>query len=136
MNFKSSGKLVYNPKTHLQSNNNWNKWLVLMCDEELSIYYRTIFTREYPYLSKLMRPVWGSHISVIRGEKVPNSDIWGIGKDTIIHFEYEPGVQNNKEYYWLKVHCDELGALREAYNLPRQPRFGFHLTIGRTTNEN
>lgn len=135
MNFKSSGKLVYNPKTHLQSNNNWNKWLILMCDEELSQYYRWMFNREYPYLPKLMRPVWGTHISVIRGEVIPNVDIWGLGKDTIVQFEYESGVKDNGEYYWLKAHCDELAGLREAYGLPRQPKFGFHLTIGRTTYE-
>lgn len=45
-----------------------------MCDDEISKYYRHLYSKEYPYLNgertgKLTRPVWGTHISVIRGEK-------------------------------------------------------------------
>lgn len=127
---KSSGKLVYSPKTHLR---NSDRWLVLMCDDALSEYYRTLFKREFPWKTKLMRPVWGTHVSVIRGEVIPNSDIWGLGKDSIVNFEYEGGVKDNGEYYWLKVRCDELAAIRQAYGLPRSPQFGFHLTIGRVS---
>jgi hypothetical protein len=136
MTFKSSGKLTYSPETHLRANKGWNRWLVLMCDEELGQYYRSLYQREFFYRAKLQRPVWGSHISTIRGETIQNHDIWGLGKDHIIQFEYEPPVQDNGEYYWLPVHCDELSAIREAYGLSREPRFGFHLSIGRTTNEN
>lgn len=130
MNLKSSGKLVYAPKTHLRDS---EKWLVLMCDEELSLYYKCLFKREFPHLPKLQRPVWGAHVSVIRGEKIPNADLWGFAANQVVNFEYEPGVSSNGEYYWLKVHCDELAAIRELYGMSRAPRFGFHLTIGRTT---
>lgn len=132
MYWKSSGKLVYSPKTHLRSS---ERWLVLMCDDELSAYYRCLFRREFPWKPKLIRPVWGTHVSIIRGETIPNPDIWGIGKDKIVHFEYESSVKDNGEYYWLKVYCDELAALRQAYGLSRHPQFGFHLTIGRTSEE-
>lgn len=130
MFFKSSGKLVYSPKTHLKSS---ERWLVLMVEDSLSAYYRTLYHREFFYRPKLMRPVWGSHISLIRGEIVPNPDIWGLGKDKTVQFEYEPGVKDNGEYYWLSVQCDELSAIRQAYGLNREPKFGFHLTIGRRT---
>lgn len=94
---------------------------------------------EYPpYLNgnrslKLTRPVWGAHISVIRGERIPNAKIWETDANKIIEFEYEPGVIDNGEYYWLKVKCPYLSELREKYGLAREPRFGFHLTIGRKT---
>lgn len=133
---KSTGKLVYNPKTHLASS---DKWLILVCDDEISRYYRYLYTKEYPpYLNgnhslKLNRPVWGSHCSVIRGEKIPNKHLWGIDAFKIIEFEYEPGVQTNGEYYWLKAKCPYLENLREKYGLFKEPRFGFHLTVGRTT---
>lgn len=125
---KSSGKLIYNPKTHLR---NSDRWLILACDEELASYYRALYRQEFFYRPKLMRPVFGAHISIIRGEKIPNYELWGLGKDKTVSFEYEDGVRTNGEYYWLKVHCPELEGLRVAYGLSPHPQFGFHLTVGR-----
>lgn len=132
---KSIGKLVYSPRTHLASS---DRWLVLMCDDEISKYYRHLFTKEYPYLNgvktgKLTRPVWGAHISVTRGEFIPNYKLWRLDEGKLIEFEYQGGVIDNGEYYWLKATCPYLSDLREKYGLPREPRFGLHLTIGRTT---
>lgn len=129
---KSVGKLVYSPRTHLASS---ERWLVMMCDDEISKYYRCLFYREFPWQGKLTRPVWGTHISVIRGEKVPNGNLWRLDENKIVEFEYEGGVQDNGEYYWLKVTCPYLSNLREKYGLSRDPRFGFHLTVGRTTQD-
>lgn len=127
---KSLGKLVYSPRTHLSSS---DRWLVVMADDEISKYYRSLFYTEYPWLGKLTRPVWGTHISVIRGEWIPNHKIWKSDENKIIEFEYEGGVDDNGEYYWLRVNCPYLLDLREKYGLPREPKFGLHLTIGRTT---
>ena len=125
---KSIGKLVYSPKTHLKSS---ERWLVLMCDDEISKYYRTLFYREYPWKGKLNRPVWGTHISVIRGEYVPNNHLWKMDENKIVEFEYEDGVEGNDEYYWLKAKCDYLLDLREKYGLSREPKYGLQLTVGR-----
>jgi hypothetical protein len=127
---KSIGKLVYSPRTHLSSS---DKWLVLMCDDEISSYYRSLFYREFPYKGKLTRPVWGTHVSIIRGEYIPNMNLWGLDANKIVEFEYDGGVIDNNEYYWLKASCPALSELRLKYGLPAAPRFGFHLTIGRTT---
>ena len=132
----SIGKLVYSPRTHLASS---DKWLVVMCDDEISRYYRHLYAVENPFLNgmrstKLTRPVWGTHISVIRGEHLRNQKMWRLDEGKVIDFEYEGGVIDNGEYYWLKVTCPYLGDLREKMGLPREPRFGFHLTIGRTTD--
>lgn len=132
---KSTGKLVYSPRSHLGSN---ERWLVVMCDDEISKYYRHLYSREYPYLNsdrsvKLTRPVWGTHISVIRGEFIPNIKLWGLEANKLIDFDYDGGVIDNGEYYWLKVSCPYLSLLRQEYGLRPEPRFGFHLTIGRTT---
>lgn len=130
MRFKSCGKLIYSPKTHLKDS---SRWLVLMCDEELLKYYCCLFRREFPWLPKLQRPVWGSHVSLVRNEVVPNQEAWGFAANKIINFEYDPGVKDNGEYYWMSVYCDELLAIRELFGLRRDPQFGLHLTIGRTT---
>jgi len=135
--FKSIGKIIYSPRSHLGSN---EKWAVLMCDDEISNYYRHLYTLTYPpYLNgtnslKISRPVWGAHISLIRGEYIPNINLWGLDSNKIIEFEYEPGVLDNNEYYWMKVSCPYLSDLRKRYGLSPMPKFGFHLTVGRSTN--
>lgn len=132
---KSIGKLIYSPKTHLA---NSDRWLILSCDDEIGKYYRHLFTLQHRYLNnkyhgKLARCVWGSHISVIRGERIPNFHLWKLKDNQLIEFEYEPGVKDNNEHFWLRVKCDELLDIREQYGLTRQPKFNLHLTIGRTT---
>lgn len=127
----STGKLIYSPRTHLASS---ERWLVLMCDDEISKYYRHLFYKEYPWLGKLTRPVWGTHISIIRGEKIPNYHLWKLDENKLVNFEYEGGVIDNSEYYWLRVHCPFLARLRTKYGLTPEPKFGFHLTVGRTTS--
>ena len=127
---KSVGKLVYSPRTHLASS---ERWLVLMCDDEISKYYRTLFTREFPWKGKLSRPVWGTHISIIRGEKIHKPELWKLDENKIVQFEYQGGVIDNGEYYWLNVRCNYLSLLRKEYGLSPYPKFGFHLTIGRVT---
>ncbi len=128
--FKSTGKLVYNPTSHLGSN---QKWLVLMADDNIGRYYRSLYHQEFFYKPKLIQPVWGAHVSCIRGEYVPNIHLWGLNKNKIIEFEYSSGVFSNDEYHWLEVTCPELEDLRLKYGLSKYPKFGYHLTIGRVS---
>jgi hypothetical protein len=133
---KSIGKLIYEPSSHLGSTKNW---LVLMCDDEIGKYYRHLFTLQYPYLNnnyngKLARPVLGSHISVVRGEKIQNLYLCKKINNKIIEFEYDGEVKDNSEYFWLKVNCPFLNDLRINLGLSPIPKFGLHLTIGRSTN--
>lgn len=129
---KSIGKIVYSPRSHLGMN---EKWAAVMCDDEISRYYRHLFTKEYPYLNgskvgKLTRPVWGAHISFLRSEFIPNHKLWGLDANKLVEFEYEPGVLDNGTYFWIRCQCPALGDLREKYGLSRDPKYGLHLTIG------
>ena len=127
---KSIGKLVYSPSSHLGT---YKDWVVLMCDDEISKYYRCLYSREFPWKPKLTRPVWGTHISIIRGGDVPKPELWKLDANKIVQFEYEGGIKDNKEYFWLNVKCNYLSLLRQEYGLSPYPKFGFHLTVGRTT---
>src|ERR1700722_6799679 len=108
---RSVGKIVYSPNTHLASS---DRWAILACDDEISKYYRHLYSMEYPYLNgervgKLIRPIWGSHISYSRGEvfsKRLNEGKW-------IEFEYSMPPKTNGKYYWFDVVCPELLDLRE-----------------------
>lgn len=132
---KSIGKIVYSPRSHLGIN---KRWAALMCDDEIGLYYRSLFTKEYPYLNgkiigRLTRPIWGSHISFLRNEQ-PTNELWGLDNNKIVEFEYDGGVLDNNIYFWLKVKCPYLSELRIKYGLTPEPRFGFHLTVGRASN--
>src|ERR1700690_2937079 len=111
---KSVGKIIYSPRTHLSSS---EKWVILACDDEISKYYRYLFYKEYPWKGKLTRPVWGAHVSFIRNERISNYKLWRLDENKKVDFEYEAGVQDNGEYYWLKVKCDYLLDLRDKYGL-------------------
>lgn len=129
---KSTGKLIYSPKTHL-NNSKW--WAILSCDEEFCKYYSYLYSKQYPYCNanyngKIVRPIWGAHISFLRNEK-PRNDLWEIDKNKLIDFEYIPGILDNKEHFWLNIKCDYLLNLRERYGLEREPKFGLHLTVAR-----
>lgn len=131
--FKSIGKLVYSPTSHVGNNKNW---LVLMCDDEISKYYRHLYSKNFPnlnnkYNGKMIRAIWGSHISTIRSEKIPNYHLWGLDKNKLIEFEYEPGVKDNGTYFWMRAYCPYLENLRASYGLKPQPKYNLHLTIGR-----
>lgn len=126
--FKSVGKLVYSPKTHLSSS---QRWLILACDDQITDYYRKLFYQEFPYKGKLQRPVWGAHISLIRGESIPNEECWRMWNNKWIEFNYYPGVIDNGEYFWMKVSCKQFSVLRRKLGLSDRPKFGFHLTIGK-----
>jgi hypothetical protein len=107
-----------------------------MCDDEISRYYRTLFSKQFPYLNKIQKPTWGAHISILRGEKIKNYNIWKLDEGKIIDFEYDPIVKDNGEYFWLTVKCNYLSELRIRYGLNPLPQYGFHLTIGKKEKEN
>jgi hypothetical protein len=131
---KSVGKLIYSPRSHLGSS---SKWAAVFCDDEIGKYYRHLFIKQYPYLNgfnrgnKLNRPVWGSHISFVRNsDQLPNPKLWELNNNKLIEFNYEPEVQDNGTYFWLRVSCPSLSDLREKLGLSRKPKLDFHLTIG------
>jgi hypothetical protein len=133
---KSIGKITYSPRSHLGSN---DKWAAVLCDDEISKYYRHLFTKQYPYLNgertgKIGRPIWGAHISFCRGFEKPNPKLWRADEGKLIEFEYEGGVLDNNTYYWLRVNCPALLDLREKLGLSRVPKFGLHMTIGISTS--
>jgi hypothetical protein len=125
---KSIGKIIYSPYSHLLSSKNW---AIVSCDDEIARYYRYLYIKEFPSQHKLVKPVWGAHISWIRNEYIPNLKKWKISNNEIIEYEYDSNVQTNGKFFWLKVKCDYLLDLRSQYGLNRDPKFGLHLTIGR-----
>jgi hypothetical protein len=129
---RSIGKIIYSPTTHLASS---EKWAILACDDEISKYYRHLYSMENCFLNgektgKLIRPIWGCHMSFSRGERFSKK----LDEGKWIEFEYELPAETNGKYWWFKVICPELLDLREKLGLKRNPKVGLHLTFGIAAN--
>lgn len=162
---KSFGYLKYDPKNLETKYKDW--WLILKCDDGLTAYYRHWIEKEFAYglsskkwlekagLSenedtwmivqhgvKTIKSVWGSHISVIRGERPKDISLWQKYENKKIFFEYDPQyINTNKKHWWIRITSPELEEVRLELGLTPQPMFlhrqtgeqrvnPFHLTLG------
>jgi hypothetical protein len=133
MDFKSPGKIIFDP---LPITGNAEKmfkpwWAIVTVDGDIDKYYRWFLQNHYGLV--LQRPAWGPHISLIRGEEV-NRELWEEFKakynNQPIEFHYEAGPRTNGGHWWLRVICDQLKDLRVDLGLPRDGKWGLHLTLG------
>lgn len=163
---KSFGYLKYDPKNLETRYKDW--WLILKCDDNLTAYYRYWIEKCYPFsvpsykwLEKAgiennldvywnitqhgvrtIRSAWGSHISVIRGERPRDISLWKKYEDKKISFEYDPAyINTNGKHWWIRVISSELEEIRLELGLTAQPMYfhrqskeqrvnPFHLTLG------
>jgi hypothetical protein len=76
----------------------------------------------------------GPHISVIAGKYETITDgfkpLWNKYQDCQINFQYCEEVENDGEYFWLPVKCEQIENIREELGLPRITPIPWHLTIG------
>ena len=127
---QSTGTLIFDPKTQ-QTKHYEDWWLILRCDESIAQYYRYWVKRSLGI--PLQRSLWGSHISIIRGElPCKNKDLWKTDHKTQVVFAYSPELlRNNNTHWWLDVNLEPLAKYRRLFGLSEKPAFSFHLTIGR-----
>lgn len=136
--FKSKGIIEYNPpRGNLKKKPDW--WCILHTDNEITRYYRYWVYKRYGI--KLCKPSWGSHISVIRGEK-PWPDqhhLWNKYNGLEFEFEYSHNVRQSGDttgfdrpdsYWFVDIKCDDLINIRKELNLKYD--YGLHMTIGRS----
>lgn len=169
-NFKSFGYLKYDPVSTATKYKKW--WLLLKCDDGLTSYYRWWIGKEFGYkipssswLEKAgiepvtsnewlvtqhgvhtTRSAWGSHISVVRGEKPNVERVWKKYENKKIWFEYNPEyMTNNGKHWWIKAISPQLEEIRTEMGLTPQPTYRcwddgtikinpFHITIGHMLN--
>jgi hypothetical protein len=131
--FKSIGHLVYDPQFPNQRETK-PFWLMLSCDGELTRYYAWLLFKER-CIRLHEKCLWGSHISVIRGEQ-PKAGWWGkYGVDEDVEFGFDGIIAGDGTYFWMEVVCPRLSEIRGYYGLTPQPWCGFHLTIGNNVNQ-
>jgi hypothetical protein len=135
---RASGTFRYSPELRPGSlqrrdggSTRW--WLIIDCDPELGRFLRHLYTMASYWTRTVRAPVWGTHISVIRGEEPPNGAAWGRLQGAEVEFEYEPLVRVTDGYLWAVVACPAALGHREELGLTREPRPPLHLTIGNRT---
>lgn len=106
----------------------FTKWALLECDDELGKMYRSLYSLEYFYKPKIQKPLWGSHISIIRGEGILNEDIKTILPSNI-EYLYRSEMRTNGIHFWLPVCCPALDIIRDLFGLPHT-LVDYHLSIG------
>jgi hypothetical protein len=126
--FKSTGKIIYDPhRPGLRKKKNW--WCVVETDPDIVEYYRHQLEKEL--WIKTLPPSWGSHISIIRGERPPSSKyhLWKRYHNQEVEFEYTHTIHGNGEFWWINVHCPLFKQIREEFDFPSD--WGQHLTIAK-----
>jgi hypothetical protein len=133
---RSTGVLRYSPElargaghTRRDGGSTW-WWLIVDCDPELGRYLRHQFLLGHRRTRALQSPLWGPHISVIRGEVPPNVAAWKRLDGATVEFDYDPMVCETEGFVWCPVSCVQALSIREELGLAREPSPALHLTIG------
>lgn len=105
-------------------------WLIIDSDPDLARYLRHLFMLQTYRTQKAQAPLWGPHISVIRGEEPPLPAAWGRLEGQEVEYEYEPIVRETDGYLWVPIRCEAALDHRNELGLPREPTPPLHLTIG------
>lgn len=106
-------------------------WIIAKCDDGLVEYYRWWYWNKKHI--KLMRPKFGAHISIVRGEEEGiTNGTWERNMDgPEITFFYSNELVEVYNYVWMPVWGDDLLNARKNVGLS-DPIKPFHMTVGRT----
>jgi hypothetical protein len=125
--FNSVGTLIYSEDPYK---------LIVDVDNEIGNYYRLLIPKYF----QVRKPMYSSHISVVRNEVPPQVAHWGKYQGVEINFEYEPFIYGGELYYWLNAYSPMLEDIRLELGLPNLSKYTkspdgshrFHITIGNT----
>ena len=110
----------------------YTKWIIADCDPGIMEYYSWLYWRRHGI--KLLKPMHGSHISIVRGEEEGIDCGWWKSRmdGPMVEFSYSIEMREQETYVWLDVFSSELEEVRTDLGLSNTPpTFNFHLTLGR-----
>ncbi len=126
--YTTKGKVTFDPVAG-KAKNQW--WYILECPKDIIEYYGHWVMKETGLF--INKPLFGSHISIIRGEE-PHEEckhLWRYNHNEEIEFQFSPYAENAGDYWWLPVKSDDLAQIRINLGLSPYPEHGFHLTLGK-----
>ena len=105
-------------------------WMYIAVDESIGEYYRYMLNKKHVAHFQCSKPKWGTHISIVRGEKIENLILWKEIFGKYITFKYEDITLTGGKSFCLNVYCEEALDLRKALGLTRNPIINLHITYG------
>lgn len=105
------------------------RWTLLECDDQIGAMYRSLYSLEYFYKPKIQKPLWGTHISIIRGEILLSQSTKAEINGIKIEYYYASRMGTNGCHFYLPVICPVLDDIREAFELDKS-LVNYHLSIG------
>jgi len=82
------------------------------------------------HTKQLQEPLWGSHITVIRGEKPESLELWRSLEGKSVTFQYDVDIEFYQQFAVVSAQCELALDYRESLMLEREPAYPLHLTIG------
>ena len=116
----------YHPDAIRKGQRSW--WMKADLPDSIRLYYADWIRKETGL--HLNRPMWGNHVTVIRGEQVKNVKAWKKYDGDAVLLRYSENIQMSDKYAWLPVESLDLEDIRVELGLYPQPRCPFHATIG------
>ena len=133
------GRLKYDPKRGDMKRKITN-WAVIEVQGDIDAYYRWFLKKEYGI--EPHQPSWGPHISVIRGETIPEKckHLWAAHNNEIINMQVRPFIRFNNDtkpidnhpncsFWFLDIISPRIQEIRDELGL--YSKWNYHLTIGR-----
>ena len=125
--FSGEGKLIYDPYARIKQDQ-W--WAILKTDESIVDYYQHLIRQHYDV--KFEKTVWGSHISVVRGQKPRDCLLWNKYKGEKIPFTYSNMVYRKHWFFCVDAQSERLEEIRRENQLLEDK---FQNDIARTKNK-
>ena len=126
--FTSTGILQYDPGKGLKHFDPW--WALLHCDDEIAKYYSFQLNKYGIEVYPNDKSLWGTHISILKGEPVLLPKNWGKYQDFEVEFYYNHLIRfDNGKHAWVDIYSEDFSKIREELGFP--PKYWYHLTIGR-----
>ena len=138
MVIKVKGRLKFEPEKIIKKHvvQDWKKVAMIMIDCDIDKYYTWFLKKRFRL--NLLKNLRQPHVTIISdkmdSDKFKEAIKLFDNKEITFYYEVEP--RTNTKHWWLRVHCPEAEAIREAMGLSREPYFGFHLTIGYVNKNN
>lgn len=125
------GRLAYNLPPRASKKPYTKRSLVAtLSHDDLDLLYQWFIRREYGQALRLNRPIFGTHVTIVRAEEhVPNMDMWGKYERLEVDVEYDTEVRNHFGFWSLPVYNEWFQEVRKELGMLPEP--DFHITIGR-----
>jgi len=128
----AKGRIIYNPTTYDHKDKKESEnWVIVETSRDFGLLYRYFLYKQTGTI--LQSSFWGSHISIVRGEKISpkyKNVFWKKYHNQEVVFSYDPYVMDNGLHWWVLVYSDLLKTLRKELCLSLSAIPPFHMTLG------